>query len=223
MQGYGSGVGWGVAGFGGDATPGSGPVAASACAGIFGLWVGRRPRRPCRSLSLQALPGSADRRSPASMTFSSAGGDASGGSPASLLLGGPSPCRDFSTYAAASHQHFRGEASDRANRAHHGEAESREQDRRDGRIPQAPTNGVRTDAQVAAPPKAARRTAASSARDRRRKCDSCTARIATLPASASSIPFVIWSTRSATRARRVENTFKRVAMPDNRKTGVSAT
>src|SRR6516162_10600887 len=110
--------------------------------------------------------------SPARMTFSSAGLSASGvlscgglgGPHASLLLGGSSPCRDFSTYAAAGHQHFRGEASDRPDRAHHGEAESREQDRRDGGIPQAPTNGVRTDAQVAAPPKAARRTAASSAR-----------------------------------------------------------
>src|SRR5207245_7772676 len=55
----------------------------------------------------------------------------------------------------------------------------------------APTNRVRTDAQVAAPPKAARRTAASSARDRRRKCDSWAAKSATSPASASSIPFVI--------------------------------
>ena len=31
------------------------------------------------------------------------------------------------------------------------------------------------------------------------------------------------STRSATRASRVENTFSRVAMPDSRKMGVSAT
>ena len=117
------------------------------------------------------------------MTFSSGGGMGVAASPASLLLGGPPPCRDFRADAAASHQHFRGEASDRPDRAHHGQAEGREQDRRDGRIPQAPTNGVRTDAQVAAPPKAARRTAASSARDRRRKCDSCTARSATLPGS----------------------------------------
>jgi hypothetical protein len=62
--------------------------------------------------------------------------DGSGSIACFLLLGGPSPCRDFSTYAAARHQHFRGEASDRPDRAHHGEAESREQDRRDSRIPQ---------------------------------------------------------------------------------------
>jgi hypothetical protein len=86
-----------------------------------------------------------------------------------------------------------------------------------------PTKRVRTDAQVAAPPKAARSTAASSARDRRRRCDNCAARSAISPALAPSINFVIWSTRSATRPSRVENTFRRVAMPDNKKTGVSAT
>jgi hypothetical protein len=37
VQGNGSGVGWGVAGFGGDAPAGTGPVAASACAGVFGV------------------------------------------------------------------------------------------------------------------------------------------------------------------------------------------
>jgi hypothetical protein len=56
--------------------------------------------------------------------------------PGSLLLGGPLPCRDFGPYAAAGHQHFRGEGSDCTNRAHHGETERREQHRGDGRIAQ---------------------------------------------------------------------------------------
>jgi hypothetical protein len=37
VQGTGTGVGYGVAGFGGDATPGTGPVAPSSCAGVFGV------------------------------------------------------------------------------------------------------------------------------------------------------------------------------------------
>lgn len=37
VQGNGTGVGWGVAGFGGNATLGTGPVAPSACAGVFGV------------------------------------------------------------------------------------------------------------------------------------------------------------------------------------------
>src|SRR5205823_4374349 len=41
--------------------------------------------------------------------------------------------------------------------------------------------------------------------------------------SASSIALVIWATRSATRASRVENTFSKVAIPDSKKIGVSAT
>jgi hypothetical protein len=45
----------------------------------------------------------------------------------SALLGGPSPCRDFGSYAATSHQRFGSECSDCPNRAHHGKAESREQ------------------------------------------------------------------------------------------------
>ena len=60
----------------------------------------------------------------------------SAGSPGLLLLRGPPPCGDFGPYPATSHQHFRGEGSDCTNRAHHGETESREQHRRDGRIAQ---------------------------------------------------------------------------------------
>src|SRR5258708_8847583 len=66
-------------------------------------------------------------------------------------------------------------------------------------------------------------TAASSTIERQRRRKSCRARSALASGSACSIDLVICATRSATRASRVANTLSRVAMPESRKIGVSAT
>jgi hypothetical protein len=87
----------------------------------------------------------------------------------------------------------------------------------------APTNSVKTEAQVAAAPMAPSTTAASSAIERQRRRKSCRARSALSSGSACSIDLVICATRSATRASRVANTLSRVAMPESRKIGVRAT
>ena len=82
----------------------------------------------------------------------------------------------------------------------------------------APTNSVKTDVQVAAPPIAPRTTAASSAIDLRRRCNSCSVSAArSSTAAVPPITFEISSTLSATRASQVENTLRR---RDRKNTGV---
>ncbi len=80
---------------------------------------------------------------------------------------------------------------------------------------------VKIAMQVAAAPIVASTTAVSSTNDRRcsRAISSSIAGVVPPVAMAA----VNRSIRSATRARRPANTFNRAAMPDRRKTGVSAT
>src|SRR6266404_1048198 len=91
----------------------------------------------------------------------------SAGSPGLLLLRGPPPCGDFgrTPLPAISISAVKAPIAPIV----HITARPKVVNSTDATVVsrKAPTNRVRTDAQVAAPPKAARRTAASSARDRR--------------------------------------------------------
>ena len=86
----------------------------------------------------------------------------------------------------------------------------------------AKRNSVRMDRQVAAAPAVPSITAASSIRERRcrRTISSCCNDGVSVPRPMASDTS---SSRSATRARRPANTFSSAAMPERRKTGVSAT
>ena len=138
------------------------------------------------------------------------------------LFGG-SLARYFRAHSAAGHHHFRGERHDCADRAADREPECGEQYRGDRRIAQRPDKQGED-----------RRTGGSGRDSTEHDCGVEGNRAATqsqqlpsetlaLSVSACSIALVICSTRSATRARRVANTFSNVAMPESRKIGVSAT
>ena len=92
-----------------------------------------------------------------------------------------------------------------------------------GRSRRVPTNKNNPAQDVATPPSVPIITAASSTCDLRRRYASLNRnrRLSIGPAASNCSASA--STRSATRARRVERTLRRDAIPESRKTGVSAT